>query len=230
VFRTLGGIVLAIAALCSVARAQPAAPTKPSEAPLPSCLDQTIAEQVGEKLQPRGVQKRDFMKRRKLNLVTHAGLFGGDLTSSSWVAGGQLGFFFTEDFGVQGEFDLTPLTLDLDAPLNKFFGDNRFEPGMAYLVLGNLLWSPIHAKLKLGGGIVHADIMFMAGAGRMIHDAVQGVTFNAGASIDFFVTKVVTIRLQTRDVMAVEEIAAETRYTNNLVATAGLSWWIPVGL
>jgi hypothetical protein len=64
----------------------------------------------------------------------------------------------------------------------------------------------------------------------MIHDAVQGVTFNAGASIDFFVTKVVTIRLQTRDIMAVEEVAAETRYTNNLVATAGLSWWIPVGL
>jgi outer membrane beta-barrel protein len=230
VLRTLGGIVLAIAALCGVARAQPAAPTKPSEAPLPSCLDQTIAEQVGEKLQPRGVQKRDFLKRRKLNLVTHAGLFGGDLTSSSWVAGGQLGFFFTEDFGIAGEFDITPLTLDLDSPLNKFFGDNRFEPGMAYLVLGNLMWSPIHAKLKLGGGIVHADIMFMAGAGRMIHDAVQGVTFNAGASIDFFVTKVVTIRLQTRDVMAVEEIAAETRYTNNLVATAGLSWWIPVGL
>jgi outer membrane beta-barrel protein len=230
VLRTLGGIVLATAAFCSIARAQPAAPTKPSEAPLPSCLDQTIAEQVGEKLKPRGVQKRDFMKRHKLNLVTHAGLFGGDLTSSSWVAGGQLGFFFTEDFGIAGEFDLTPLTLDLDAPLNKLFGDNRFEPGMAYVVFGNLLWSPMHAKLKLGGGIVHADIMLTAGAGRMIHDAVQGVTFNAGASIDFFVTKVVTIRIQTRDIMAVEEIAAETRYTNNLVATAGLSWWIPVGL
>ena len=222
--------MLAIAALCGVAHAQPAAPTKPSEAPLPSCLDQTIAEQVGEKLQPRGVQKKDFLKRRKLNLVTQAGLFGGDLTSSSWVAGGSLGFFFTEDFGVQGEFDMTPLLLDLDSPLNKFFGDNRFQPGMAYLVLGNMLWSPIHAKMKLGGGIVHADILLLAGGGRMIHDSVQGVTLDAGFAIDMFVTKVVTIRLQTRDVMAVEEIAAETRYTNNLVATAGLSWWIPVGL
>ena len=27
-----------------------------------------------------------------------------------------------------------PFTLDLDAPLNQFFGDNRFQPGMAYLV------------------------------------------------------------------------------------------------
>ena len=222
--------MLVTAALCSVAHAQVAAPTKPSDAPLPSCLDQTIAEQVGEKLKPRGVQKKDFLKRRKLNFIQHAGLFGGDLTSSSWIAGGQIGMFVTEDFGIAGEFDLTPMTLDLDAPLNQFFGDNRFQPGVAYLVLGNAIWAPIHAKLKLGGGIVHSDIMLLAGAGRMIHDAVQGITFDAGGAIDLFVTKVVTIRLEVRDVMAVEEIAAQTRYTNNLVATAGVSWWIPVGL
>jgi outer membrane beta-barrel protein len=229
VLRTFGGIVLTMAALASVGHAQPA-PARPSDAPLPSCLDETIAEQVGSELKPRGVQKKDFLKRRKLNLVAQGGLFGGDLTSASWIAGGSLGFFFTEDFGIAGEFDLTPLTLDLDAPLNQFFGDNRFEPGMAYVALGNLMWSPIHAKLKLGGGIVHADIMLLAGGGRMIHPAVQGITFDAGAAIDLFVTRFMTIRIQTRDLMAVEEIAAETRYTNNLVTTAGLSMWIPVGL
>jgi outer membrane beta-barrel protein len=215
--------------LGGIARAQPA-PAKPSDAPLPSCLDQTIAEQVGAELKPRGVQKKDFLKRRKLNLVGHGGMYSGDLTSSSWFAGGSLGFFFTEDFGIAGEFDVTPLTLDLDSPLNQFFGDNRFEPGMAYVALGNLMWSPIHAKLKLGGGIVHADIMLIAGGGRMIHSAVQGVSFDAGAAIDFFVTKAATIRIQTRDLMAVQEIAAETRFTNNLVTTVGLSMWIPVGL
>ena len=227
--RTFGGIALAATLCGSVAYAQPA-PAKPSDAPLPSCLDETIAEQVGAELKPRGVQKKDFLKRRKLNLVAHGGLYAGDLTSSNWIAGGSLGFFFTEDFGVAGEFDLTPLTLDLDSPLNKFFGDNRFQPGMAYVALGNLMWSPIHAKLKLGGGIVHADIMLVAGGGRMIHDAAQGIAFDAGFAMDLFVTKFMTIRLQTRDLMAVQEIAAETRFTNNLVTTAGLSMWIPVGL
>ena len=222
--------MLAIAAWSSVARAQPAAPTKPSEAPLPSCLDQTIAEQVGEKLKPRGVQKRDFKKNKKIVLSANGGLFGGDLTSSSWVAGGQLGFFFTEDFGIAGEFDLTPLTLDLDAPLNKFFGDSRFNPGMAYLGLANLLWSPIHAKLKLGGGIVHSDIMVFAGGGRMFHDAVQGLSFDAGSAIDLFVTRALTIRIELRDLMAVEEISGETRFTNNLIATAGLALYLPSGL
>src|SRR4029077_728761 len=132
-------------------------------------------------------------------------------------------------FGIAGEFDMTPLTLDLDEPLNKFFGDNRFKPGMAYVALGNLMWSPIHAKLKLGGGIVHADIMLFAGGGRMIHDAVQGLSFDAGFALDLFVTRALTIRLDARDLMAVQEIAGETRYTNNLIATAGIAIYIPSG-
>lgn len=212
-----------------IASAQPA-PAKPSDAPLPSCLDQTIAGQLGENHKPRGVQKKNFLKRGKLNLVAHGGLYSGDLTSSNWIAGGSLGYFFTEDFGISGEFDLTPLTLDLDQPLNQFFGDNRFQPGMAYVALGNLMWSPIHAKMKMGGGIVHADIMVFAGGGRMIHDAVQGLSFDAGAAIDFFVSKVMTIRIDARDLMAVEEIAAEERYTNNVITTLGVAFWIPTGL
>jgi outer membrane beta-barrel protein len=249
--------VLAAIALCTVAAAQPAAsarhattttatatsgaaeaaraadapaPAKPSDAPLPSCLDQTLADQLGAELKPRGVQKKDFLKRRKVNLVMHGGLYGGDLTSSSWLAGGSLGFFFTEDFGIAGEFDVTPLTLDLDSPLAQFFNDSRFEPGLAYVALGHLFWAPIHAKLKMGGGIVHADIMLFAGGGRMIHDAVQGVAFDAGFAIDMFATNLMSIRLSVRDLMAVQEVAAETRFTNNLIATAGISIWIPTGL
>jgi outer membrane beta-barrel protein len=233
--------LLSFGVLCPVARADddevdaressPAeGPQKPSDAPLPSCLDQTIRDQLGAELKPRGVQKRDFAKNKKLALVAHGGLFGGDMTSSSWIAGGSLGFFFTEDLGIQAEFDLTPLTLDLDSPLNKFFGDNRFEPGMAYVALANVLWTPIHAKLKLGGGIVHSDIMVFAGGGRLFHDAVQGLSFDAGMALDLFVTRVLTIRFDARDLAAVEEIAGETRFTNNIVATLGLALWIPTGL
>ncbi len=214
-----------------VAAAQPAeAPAKPSDAPLPSCLDQTIAGEVGASLKPRGVQKKNFLKRHKINLVAHGGMYGGDLTSSSWIGGGTLGTFLTEDFGIAAEFDMTPLTLDLDAPLTQFFNDNRFQSGMAYVALGNAYWAPIHAKLKLGGGIVHTDIMFFAGGGRMFQDAVQGLSFDAGGAIDFFISKVLTVRLDIRDLTAVEEVAGDTRFTNNIIATAGLSLWIPTGL
>ena len=228
------GAAACVAIASSLAVAQPSddapAPAKPSDAPLPSCLDQTIRDQLGNELKPRGVQKRDFRKDNKLVLVAHGGLYGGDLTSSSWVVGGSLGYFFTEDLGISAELDMIPLSLDLDAPLAQFFGDTRFESGMAYTVLGNLMWSPIHAKLKLGGGIVHSDIMLFLGGGRMIHDAVQGVSFDAGAAIDMFVTRALTVRFDIRDLTAVQEAAGETRFTNNIVATIGLALWIPTGL
>ncbi len=248
VLRSSGGLLASTALVCAVAtpvRAQPArppataaaitapttpGPARPSDAPLPSCLDQTISDQLGAELKPRGVQKRDFAKSKKIVVVGRGGLYGGDLTSSSWIAGGSLGFFVTEDFGIEASFDITPLTLDLDSPLDRFFGDNRFEPGTAYVGLANLVWSPIHAKLKMGGGIVHADLLLFAGGGRMFHDAVQGLAFDAGFALDMFVSKVVTIRLDARDLMAVQEIAGETRYTNNLIATAGIVLWLPSGL
>ncbi len=233
------GFVIASALLARTADAQPApaqaapdgsVPAKPSEAPLPSCLDQTLKQQLGEQLVPRGVQKRDFIKAHKVELVVQTGVFGGDLTSTSWIAGGSVSYFFTEDFALSGEFYISPMTLDLDAPLSKFFGDSRFKPSTAYIGLGNAVWSPIHAKLKTGGGIVHADVLVYAGVGRMIQDSVQGLSYDAGAALELLVTKVMTVRLDFRDLASVEEIAGTTRLTNNLIAMAGVSFWIPTGL
>ena len=103
-------------------------------------------------------------------------------------------------------------------------------PPEDYIALAKVMWSPIHAKLKLGGGIVHADVLLYAGGGRMIHDAVQGIAYDAGAALDMFVTRALTVRLSLQDLMAVQEIAAETHFTNNLIATAGIALWIPSGL
>jgi outer membrane beta-barrel protein len=203
--------------------------TKPSESPLPSCLDETIRDELGREMKPRGVQERDFLKKHKLELVGHGGLYSGDLISSSYIYGGSAAFFFTEDFGIEGRFDVTHISLAMDGPIEQFFGDvPHFNAGKAYLALGNFIWSPIHAKMKMGGGIVHADILLTAGAGRLMHDSVQGVTYDAGMSLDLFTTHWITFRFDARDVMAVQEAIAETRFTHNLMATAGLAIWIPL--
>ena len=216
--------------MLAIAPALAHAQSLPSESPLPSCLDQTIAGEIGAQLQPRGVQKRDFRKDGKVELLLHGGLYGGDLTSTSWIGGAGLGFFFTEDFGIEVVVDVTPVEMDLDEPLAEFFGDDRFEPGLGFLGLANVVWSPIHAKVKTGGGIVHADVMFMAGAGRLLHDSVQGVTYNAGLALDLFISRPITFRFEARDVMLIQEAVAETRFTHNIVATGGIVFWIPTGL
>lgn len=226
--RRCAAIALALAAL--VAAAPSARAERPSEAPLPSCLDQSIADELGERIRPRGVQKREFLKNGKLELVARGGLFAADLLSSSYAYGGALAFFFTEDLALELSFDVTPVALDLDEPVAGFFGDDRFEPSNGYLALAGLLWSPIHAKLKIGDGILHSDIMLAAGAGRLFHDSVQGVTFDAGLIVELYTSRWITFRFDVRDVVAVQEAVAETRLTNNIIATMGLALWIPTGL
>jgi outer membrane beta-barrel protein len=213
-----------------IAPREPAAEERPSDEPVPSCLDQSIVDELGERVRPRGVQKRDFLKRGEIELVARGGLLAGDLMSSSWLAGASLAFFATEDLAFEASFDISPIELDLDTPLAEFFGDDRFEPGMGYLVQAGLLWSPIHAKARIGDGIVHADILFAAGAGRLFHDSTQGVGFNAGMILELFTSNWVTLRFDIRDLVMVQEAVAETRLTNNITATFGVALWIPTGL
>jgi outer membrane beta-barrel protein len=210
------------------AHASPDGAALPSEAPIPSCLDQSIKDELGQSLRPRGVQKRDFSKRNRVAITGRGGVFAADLMSSSYSYGGAVAYFLTEDLGLEVSFDVTPVAMDLDAPLADFFADDRFEEtGNAYLALAGLLWSPIHAKMKIGDGIVHSDILFAVGAGRMFHDSVQGVTFDAGAILDLYTTGWLTIRFDLRDIIAVQEAVGETRLTNNLSATLGLVLWVP---
>ena len=202
---------------------------RPSDTPVPSCLDQSIVDELGQSLRPRGVQKREFQKKGQLEILARGGLFAGDLLSSSYVYGGALAWFVTEDFGIEGSFDVTRVALDLDQPLADFTGDDRFEPGTGFLVLGNFLWSPVHAKMKMGEKIVHGDFLLTAGGGRLLHDSAQGIAFDGGLLLDLFLSQWFTVRFDLRDVILVQEAVGETRLTNNLMLTGGLALWLPTG-
>jgi len=204
--------------------------SRPSEVPIPNCLDQSIIGELGQSLRPRGVQKREFLKQGQVEVVARGGLYASDLLSSSYMVGGAAAFYLTEDLGVEVSLDRTPVALDLDKPLSEFFGDDRFTPGTGYLALAGLVWSPIHAKLRTADGIMHSDIVFTAGGGRMFHDSVQGLATQIGVALELYTSQWVTLRFDVRDVILVQEAVAETRLTNNIMATFGIALWIPTGL
>ena len=170
------------------------------------------------------------MKKGQLELVARGGLYASDLLSSSYSYGGALAFFITEDLGIEVSLDRTPVALDLDKPLAEFFGDDRFESGIGYLGLAGLVWSPIHAKLRTSDSIIHSDIVFTAGGGRFFHNSAQGLAAQAGVALELYTSQWVTFRFDLRDVLLVQEAVAETRLTNNLMATFGIALWIPTGL
>lgn len=205
-----------------------AAQARPSdEDPPPSCLDQSITDELGQSIRPRGVQKKDFLKKHRFELVAHGGMYASDLMSSSYLYGGAVDWFLSEDLGFEASFDVTPVAVDLDEPLAGFFDDPRFRKGTGYLALANVVWSPAHFKLKTGdGGIIHGDANLILGGGRLFHETAQGVAFDAGIVVEIYPISWLSIRFDLRDVMLIQEAVAETRLTNNIVAMMGLGIWL----
>jgi outer membrane beta-barrel protein len=212
---------LLLVATAATARAQ----TLPSDTDPPAspCLDEDAAR--------RGVQQRTFLKRRKLELAPAGGLYASDLLSSSYAWGGSATFHLTEDLGLEASFFVSPVALDVDESLAEFFGDSRFHPGTGYLGLAGLLWSPIHFKVRTGGGgTVHGDIELGLGGGKLWSETAQGFAFHAGPRLELYLTRWLSFRLDVRDILLIQEAVADTRLTNNIVVLGGFGVWIPTFL
>jgi len=171
---TLAAAALGVALCAGPARAQDKKPDarpaeaakRPSDTPPPNCLDRSITDELGASLRPRGVQKKTFLKRFRAELIGHGGIYASDLMSSSYLYGGAVAWWLYEDLGFEVSFDLSPVALDIDGPVAGFFGDQRFQKKTGYLGLANVLWSPVHFKLRTEGGGISP--VWMSSASRTV--------------------------------------------------------------
>jgi outer membrane beta-barrel protein len=177
--------------------------------------------------QRKGVQKRDFLKRRRLELGAIGGFAASDATSSTYTFGAALAFYPSEDFGLEAMGTYLPVQFRLELPFSSFDQRRRFQPGHALQVMGAFLFSPVHAKFKASEtAIVHGDLFLVAGAGRTIHDSVQGLSWQAGVGFKLYFNNRFAFRFDARDVMMPQEVLARARMTHNLTVLAGVSFWV----
>jgi outer membrane beta-barrel protein len=190
------------------------------------CLDP--ASELGEAGLRKGVQKRDFLKRLRAEVSVWGGFFAADLLSTSYDYGGALAFYPGEDFGVEASLLVTPFSLAVEKPLTQFFSGRVFTTSTAYVLVADLLWSPIHFKVRATEkAIAHGDVLFALGAGDTFNATVQGVTFDVGIGLKVYAGRWVAIRFDLRDYVMVQEAVAVERVTNNLVGLVGVSVFLP---
>jgi outer membrane beta-barrel protein len=191
-----------------------------------ACLDNP--DELGEYGARKGVQRRDFLKRLRLETSVWGGFFAADLVSTSYNYGGALAFYPVEDFGIEASLVVTHFKLGIERPLSEFFAGTVFTGGLAFIVSGNLLWSPIHMKIRVSPrGIMHGDVFFTVGAGDTIQDTAQGLTFNVGIGMKLYPNRWVAIRFDLRDYVILQEAVGVQRATNNLVGMLGISLFLP---
>lgn len=177
----------------------------------------------------RGVQKRDFLKKRRFEISALGGFVAWDALSSTYGYGAGLSYYVTEDFGLEALVMRTPMQFRLEDSFSTFAaGERHFTPGSAWSGLAAMLWSPIHAKLRWSERrISHADLFVVTGAGRTLHDTVQGLTFQVGFGIKLYLGRFFSLRFDARDLVAPQEVLGRSRLTHNLVLLLGLSAWLP---
>ena len=190
------------------------------------CLESD--EELGALGRRKGVQKRDFLKRLRLELSAWGGFYASDLLSTSYDYGGALAFYPGEDFGFEASLVVTPFDLAVERPLTQFFAGQTFQKSLAFIVVGNFLWSPIHLKLRVSEkSIAHGDLFFVLGGGDTISQTVQGITFDVGIGLKLYANKWLAVRFDLRDYLMIQEAVAVQRVTNNIVGLLGLSLFIP---
>src|SRR4051812_46645680 len=101
------------------------------------CVDEELKQDLVGGRHYRGVQERLFTKAFRHELSGMGGYYGGDLYSSSWLAGGAYTFHFSEDLGLEASFQLTRFRTDVTESYERRFPQVQVEertdrPGRLY--------------------------------------------------------------------------------------------------
>ncbi len=212
--------------LLAAALLSPVATTAIVEA---QCIDEAIRDELNARRRYRGVQERVFQKALRHELSVVGGIYSADLLSSWAYVGGSYTFHFSEALGLELGFGWSRA----DSEIVRIIENDR---GVAllrvdnpvYIYTGHLLWSLAYGKVRwFGGTISRFDFYLAVGGGVTDNQTARGLTFSGGFGLKFYFGQWFAIRFDVRDQVLQQEVLGESEIVNNIVATAGLSIFMP---
>jgi outer membrane beta-barrel protein len=197
------------------------------------CVDEELKQELVGGRHYRGVQDRLFVKAFRHEISAMGGYYGADLYSSSWLLGGAYTFHFSEDLALEASVQFTRFrTAATDIYERRYPQVQVLErtdrPGRLYF--GHLLWSFAYGKLRwMGGGISRFDFNFAFGAGVTDDSSSQGITGSFGLGTKWYFGKWFAVRIDMRDHILRESLLGEDKLVNDILLTAGASFFVPFG-
>ena len=217
----------------------------------PAAARGSAADAFENKVKP--VSGQLYRKAGKLELTIPAGVISlNDAFFSKYMAGAKLTYHLTESwsFGVNGSLGTSSATGSTSictvtcksadsTQLNQVPGDIK------WIAAGEVGFSPLYGKLNLfGEKALHFDLSLLVGADLVSYRDVLGATAaNAGATpgtistpgghvgigARLFFARFMALRLELRDVFYKVSALPTGNLQTQLLAEAGLSFFIPVG-
>jgi outer membrane beta-barrel protein len=220
--RTLLALALAIGAASQSTRFATAA-----EVETGACMDETLKADLDAKRRKRFVKTRLYQKTNRHELTVRGGYYVSDVFDGAPVAGAAYTYHLTEAFAVEASGAYTKIESRSGIELERNFAVLEGKSRDSLLFATNLVFTPIYAKLQMGGEIARFDIQLTAGAGVVDSAVSSGVAGNAGIGFLFWTGSVFAIRFDFRDYVYRQQLLAEKVWANDLSATMGLSMFFP---
>ena len=219
--RVRGWLLLASAVLFSLVAMRASA----------QCIDEAIRDELNARRQYRGVQERLFQKARRHELSAMGGMYAADLMSSSYLVGGAYTFHLSEELGLEASFGYTRSKSEVVDLIEERLSTELVRNDVpVYIYLGHVVWSLAYGKLRwFGSHISRFDFNLALGGGVTDYRSARGLTFSGGLGFKFYPTTWLGVRVDLRDQVLTQELLGESRLVNNLMATLGLSLFLPFG-
>ena len=176
----------------------------------------------------KGLGRRNFLKGLRHEINLFGGVYASDMMGASPLGGASYTFHINEDFALEAGFAYTYLSSSFSGQVENFTGFDLLESHHAFIYTGNLVWHPFHGKFMFfRTGVPHFDFYFSAGIGITDSRTSKGLTYTAGAGIKIFTTQWLSVRVEIRDNIHVQQLLASEAVTNNISLSIGVGFWIP---
>src|SRR5258706_7824470 len=144
------------------------------------------------------------------------------------MAGGDYIYHMTGVAAIEAAFLTTPN----DAELARAIEDGRAQlikdlHAPITFASSTLLWSPLHGKLRAGGGVIYFDAHLDLGVGAVDSPTSRGAMGIGGMGFKLYWGKAVAIRFDARDYVYRQELLDSKFIVNDVSVTMGVSMFLP---
>jgi outer membrane beta-barrel protein len=210
-------------ALASISLARPAAA---------DCVDEKLKQELIAKKRGRRTDQRDFVKSARHELTLQGGYYVADLLDGTYIVGAAYTYHLSEDVGIEASFGFSQFRSSVASRLEQDHGVTVLpKVDRVYLAFTDLVWAPIHGKMRLfADSIVHFDIHGAVGVGVIDNATSLGAAGQFGVGIKLLLGKSWALRLDVRDHLYRQQVLQVSQYVQDFSLTMGVSVFVPKGL
>jgi outer membrane beta-barrel protein len=197
-----------------------------------SCVDEKLKKQLIDQKRGRRADERDFVKQARHELTVFGGYYVSDLLDGTYIVGAAYTYHLTEDVGIEASFGFSQLQSSVAQRLERDRNVTILpKEDNVYLIFTDVIWSPIHGKMRLfADTILHFDIHGAIGVGIIDNSTSFGAAGQFGLGMKVLLGRSWGLRLDVRDHLYRQQILTVRQYVQDFTVTLGVSLFLPTGL